>query len=131
MTEPITKKLLVIDDVREICDFVCEVAEDLDYEVTSFTESVAFVDNYSGDFDVMVLDLTMPDMDGIELISFLAERNCRSTLILISGFDEGLLAIAERLAQERGLNVAGAIHKPIDIDILEGLLGKAKVREAG
>lgn len=89
-----------------------------------------FVDNYSGDFDAMVLDLTMSDMEGIELIRFLAGKNCASSLILISGYGKGMLGAGGQLAQEPGLNVMGVIHRPIDVDRLSGLLCKVEVREA-
>jgi EAL domain-containing protein (putative c-di-GMP-specific phosphodiesterase class I) len=118
----VTRSILVVDDELDICEFVQDVAEDLSFEV-AITTSASEIDSVQFDkLDAIVMDLSMPNMDGIELIRYLAENNCSASLILMSGLDSGVLATAERLARERGLTVLGAVTKPIDITTLETFL---------
>ena len=107
------QKLLVIDDEYDIGTFIQTVAQDIGFEATATHRPDIFQQLYSADLDVIVLDLIMPDMDGIELLRFLASNNCRAAIILISGFDTGVLHSAQKLATEQGLRVTGTLTKPI------------------
>jgi len=62
---------------------------------------------------LVLLDLSMPDMDGIQIIQQLAERSFRGGLVLISGEDRRLLQTAARLVQDHGLAVVGHLKKPV------------------
>jgi len=125
----VSRKLFVIDDEMDICDFVRDVAEDLHFDVTATSKPVEFPGMYSALFDCIVMDLSMPEMDGIEMIRFLGDNKSVAALVLISGFDKGILGTAERLARDRGLNVLGALSKPIMIDDLETLLDQVVANE--
>ncbi len=62
--------------------------------------------------DVVVCDLNMPEMDGVEMIRRFGQSGFRGALILMSGADEQLLATVSNLAQLQGLGVLGEVHKP-------------------
>ena len=117
-----SRSLLVVDDEMDICEFVQDVAEDMAFLVTTTTTTYDFDAVYVDGLDAIILDLSMPDQDGIEVIRYLAEAGCRAALVLMSGLDSGVLATAERLARERGLTVIGALTKPIEVATLEELL---------
>lgn len=114
--------LLVIDDEPDVCDFVSYVAEGVGYIVTAIHSAEKFPSLYSNRFDIIVLDLSMPGIDGVELIRFLGDNRCDSKIILISGFDAGILHSAHELAKEKGLNILGSLGKPLTISSLEKLL---------
>lgn len=115
-------RLLVVDDEPEFCDFVGDVAAGVGYEVVETYDAEQVPLLLSGGFDVIVLDLAMPRMDGIELIRFLAGNRIEASIILISGFDVGVLNSARDLATELGLRVLGTATKPVGVDELEALL---------
>ena len=113
------KKLLVIDDEPAITRLIKRIAETCGFAALATSDPLQFKQEVAGgDPDVICLDLAMPYVDGIEVLGFLAARNCQSRLLIISGFDAGLVSSALRLAQSRGLNVVGTISKPIRIDVL-------------
>jgi len=122
MGSKVSSRVLVIDDEPEICDFVEEVAEDMGFDVFTTSVSTEFPTTYSNAFVCVIMDLSMPGMDGIEIIRFMADQGSRSKLILMSGFDLGILTMAEKLAKDRGLEVLGALGKPIVPEDLEALL---------
>ena len=80
---------------------------------------------------LIVMDLVMPDMDGIELLRFLGERKCQATIVLMSGFDKRVLRVAEDLANEHGLHVAARLQKPFRLSELLSLFEQCAGLHAG
>jgi EAL domain-containing protein (putative c-di-GMP-specific phosphodiesterase class I)/ActR/RegA family two-component response regulator len=115
-------RLLVVDDEPELADLIAEFARRAGYDVTSSSNPDEFDSLYDDGFDVIVLDLWMPRRDGIELLRHLAERRSRARVILVSGFDQRVLDAARGLAASYGLNVVGALSKPLRLATLTRLL---------
>jgi EAL domain-containing protein (putative c-di-GMP-specific phosphodiesterase class I)/ActR/RegA family two-component response regulator len=74
--------------------------------------------------EVIMLDLNMPSMDGIELLRELSSRQFNGGIILFSGEEERTLSLAESLARARQLSVLGSMSKPVSADSLRALLDK-------
>ena len=72
--------------------------------------------------DFIICDVFMPDIDGIEFMAELAKRSYRGGVILVSGGDSQTLSVARLLAVENGLNVLGALTKPLQQDELRDVL---------
>ena len=72
--------------------------------------------------DVILLDLAMPDMDGLEFVQQLVRLKFPGVVIFISGMDDGILQMAQVLARGLKLRVAGALKKPSTPDQLRALL---------
>ncbi len=120
-------RLIVIDDEPDLAGFVCDVAVLANFDVEQFHNAAAFMEQYDKRADVIVLDLIMPGVDGVEVIRYLAGIDCDSKLILISGFDTGVLHSAQKLATEQGLNVGGSLSKPFRFDELYQLLNNLSI----
>lgn len=118
-----SRRLLVIDDEPDIGSYIASVAENCGYEARA-TECPDTFKGACGDFDphVVVLDLAIPDTDGIELLRFLADIGYAGQVLILSGFDRRVLESAERLGRARGLKMAGALAKPIRLAELRGAL---------
>jgi CheY-like chemotaxis protein len=70
----------------------------------------------------IVLDLVMPDMDGIQILAELGARNCTANIILTSGMGAQVLDAARRAADAQGLNVVGVLAKPFPTAALRALI---------
>jgi len=128
-------KLVVIDDEPDLAGFVCDVAEQAGYLTKSYNHAESFINSYENDADVIVLDLLMPRVDGVEIIRHLASINCNSCLILMSGFDDGVLHSAQKLAIEHQLNFNGSLSKPFRqrelFELLTRLDISSKLKQSG
>lgn len=110
------KRLLIVDDEPAIGRLVKRVAESCGYAVTVTDEAERFLDELiATDPDVIVLDLSMPHVDGVELLRFLAASKCRAKILIQSGFDARVLETTGRLGVEQGLAVAGTLMKPLRV----------------
>ena len=115
-------KLFIVDDDAQTCNLLRTIASEVFTCVDTYQDGRVFLQQTLNEQDVILLDLMMPDMDGVEVIRHLAKNQVKATLILISGYDRGVLHSAEALAQDHGLRVAGNFTKPISINELKKLL---------
>ncbi len=79
--------------------------------------------------DVVFCDLDMPEMDGIEFISHLAEKQLALSVAVVSGMEPSILNTVETMARAYGLQVLGAIVKPLTLQELTTCLGRYVPRE--
>lgn len=120
MTRP---RLLLIDDEPQLAAFVASAARMCGYDPISTDRDEDFRARLVADAPEMVaLDLGMPGMDGVELLRFLADRDYRGPVLIISGFDRRVLESAFRLGEALGLKMVGPLEKPARLDALETIL---------
>ena len=84
--------------------------------------AMAILDAMAAPPDLVICDIFMPEMDGIEFSEHLRQRKYQGGLILISGGGPTMLEIAQFFAVEIRLNVLGAFNKPVSVQSLEGAL---------
>ena len=68
--------------------------------------------------DLIVCDIYMPDMDGIEFLEKLIERRYAGKLMLISGMDPEVLTLAREIADASAMDFLGAFVKPVSRETL-------------
>jgi EAL domain-containing protein (putative c-di-GMP-specific phosphodiesterase class I) len=72
--------------------------------------------------DLILLDLNMPAMDGIEFVRKLVEQGYRGAVVLVSGESERVLQMTEKLVQAHQLPVLGHLRKPVSRTALAAIL---------
>ena len=100
-------RILVVDDDLEIQSLIADVLGAVGHEVEVGPHLATLVgEGFSGEFDLITMDLRMPEMDGVEIIKAL--RNSTETPILvISGYLNE--AIISRLKQ---MDIGHILEKP-------------------
>lgn len=76
----------------------------------------------TGPRDVVLVDLDMPGMDGIEFIAHLAERSLARSVVVVSALDAALLHTVQTMARGYGLRVLGSVEKPLSAGKLRSVL---------
>ena len=109
-------RLLLIDDELQVARYVAHAAEAQGYDTRIAISAGHFRSVYEEeDPEVVAVDLAMPGEDGIELLRYLAERDCDATVLIVSGFDDRILDAAMRLGKALGLRMAGPLQKPVRV----------------
>ena len=115
-------KIYIVDDDEQVAELLAVIVSMAGFNQQVFTTSREFVKQTTCANDIILLDLNMPDMDGIEVIRELAKKNCPAGILFISGQDAGVLHSAEKLAKAQNLNVIGSVSKPVQIAVLQKIL---------
>ena len=109
-------KLLLVDDDYIMHRVTTVMLNDLGVSRVTSTmsgpEALEVLEKRGDEIDVIICDLNMPDMDGVEFIRHLAGQNYQGSLILTSGEDLRILKAVEKLAIEHDLQVLGVLEKP-------------------
>jgi signal transduction histidine kinase/ActR/RegA family two-component response regulator len=110
------ERILLIDDEEQIIDLERRILERLGYKVTSKTDSLEALEEFSArpdGFDLVITDMTMPKINGDRLARKLMDINPQIPVILCTGFNE---AITEEKALSMG--IGKFVMKPIVKDEL-------------
>jgi DNA-binding response OmpR family regulator len=123
MTE---KRLLVIDDEPGFGAFVQQVAEGEGFTVCVTTRADEFKEALATFRpNIIALDVVMPDVEGIELLRYLADSNWTGPVLVISGYNPDYLRLAKALGGSRGLPSVTTLTKPIHARDLRAALTTA------
>lgn len=120
------KRILIIDDEPEFSRFVAKVASGLGYDTAETTTAKAFRSEYATAVpDIIVLDIVMPDEDGIELLQWLIAEGCRARILIISGYGPNFADAAKTIAEVKGKLTVQRLEKPIRLADLRAALQDA------
>lgn len=122
MTEIIKAKVLLVDDEE---DFLTTLAKRLEMRgmkvvtVTRGTEAVAIVDAHG--FDLVVIDLSMPGIDGLETLKRIKAKQPDTEIILLTG--QGSIRTS---IEAMKLGAEDFLQKPVNITELVDKISDAK-----
>ena len=115
------KRILIVDDERSLLESLEMFLSEKGYEVCcAMTAEEALQKNDSFKPDVVILDVRLPDMDGIEVLRNLRRKAKKSNVIIITAFHDMDTTIS---AMKSG--ACEYIPKPIDIEELERAVERA------
>lgn len=121
------RSVLVVDDDAFSQELISEMLQALGvgviHQANSGRLALRTLETLPSPPDVLICDIFMPDMDGIELLSELGKSGYAGGIVLISGLDMTMMAIARDVAIADGLNLLGALTKPIPQATLAKILG--------
>ncbi len=82
------------------------------------------IEKFGDEIDLVLCDLKMPEMDGIEFMRHLKDSPYSGPVAILSSADRFLIESAEKLATIHGLNVIGSVRKPMNKERLDALIAK-------
>lgn len=128
MVEKYAIRILMLDDEPFMLKLLGRMLANLGFtQVTSCDNGRAALtsfDSPNNPPELILLDINMPEMDGVEFVRHLVERLYTGSLILISGEDERMLQVAVKLVRAHKIPVLGHLRKPVKPESLSALLEK-------
>ncbi len=88
-------KLLIVDDEKEVTDSLVTAFKPSDYEITAENDPVQALKRYKKEkFDVVLTDVRMPEMTGIELLKAIREHDPKARVIVVTAYGDLETSIA-------------------------------------
>jgi len=111
-------RILIVDDNKDFADVFCDILKSNNYKAESCyggKQAIEMVQNNT--FDIMFLDIRMPDMNGIETLKEIKKIRPETTVIMMTGYsvDEMVHMAIEEKASE-------IIYKPFEIEKVLSLI---------
>lgn len=118
-------KVLLVDDEKDFLDVLGERMKLRGMDVStaaSATEALKITEKKS--FDAIILDLKMPEMDGLEVLQNIKEKNPELQVILLTGHGS-----IEKGVEAMRLGAMDFVEKPADLENLSEKIKKAQARK--
>lgn len=124
---PQNRRAVIIDDYVEMAAFLRDLCAASGYQARVFERAGDLDPQTFMDADVLFLDLSLPDTDGVQFMRRLGGLHCQTPIILISGHASCILSAAASAGREAGLKVIGSLRKPFSIADYDSLMQRLEV----
>jgi EAL domain-containing protein (putative c-di-GMP-specific phosphodiesterase class I) len=123
----VIQKIYIIDDDPDITCLLVSYAE-INNIATNSANSWAQVDmKILKQADLIILDLAMPDFDGLDILELLALEGVTVPISFCSGQDDNVIDTAADLLKSHGLLYAGKMLKPFSLQVFSKLIGLVSI----
>jgi DNA-binding NtrC family response regulator len=120
-----SEKVLLVDDEHDFVETLAERMRARGMEVSATTSPIdALKKTETENYDAIILDLMMPEMDGLEALRILKEKNPDLQVILLTG-----QATVEKGVEAMKLGATDLMEKPADLKTLTEKIRKARARK--
>lgn len=120
MQANVTGTIYIVDDDEDFRDSMQWLLESANHKVITFPSARDFLDDFNGEIGCMLLDVRMPEINGLALQQIMQDRGINMPIIVISGHGDIPMAVS---AMKQG--AMDFLEKPFDGDVLLRLVSRA------
>jgi len=114
-------KILIVDDEENIRSVLCRQIQRLGFLCEEAEDGLVALEKLAADdFDVALIDLKMPRMDGLELLREAGKRNCQAQFVILSGYGE-----VTNVVDAMKYGAFDFIEKPATSDLIQAIIKRA------
>ncbi|MFA9372761.1 MAG: response regulator transcription factor [Poseidonibacter sp.] len=106
-------KILLLEDDYSLNESITEILEYSNYEVDSFYDGLEALTNVSNKYDLYILDINTPSIEGIDILAHIKKLNPKSKVLMISAIID-----IEKIREAYKLGCNDYIKKPFEIEEL-------------
>ncbi|MFA6584198.1 MAG: response regulator [Elusimicrobiaceae bacterium] len=118
------RQLLIVDDEKYILDLLCETFKSDNIEVFCAKDGKEALDYVSAHgVDVVVTDIVMPNLNGLQLFYEIRKKNPFAQIIIITGYPS-----IQNMAEMFEAGASDFLVKPFDLDVLKNVVTETFVR---
>jgi DNA-binding response OmpR family regulator len=120
-------RILVVDDEPDITLSFKMILENRGFKVDTYNDPLSVVNNFNPDsYDLLLLDIRMPKMDGFQLYEELRKKDNDVKVIFVTAFDINYEALRKMYPE---LRIESFIRKPVDSEHLTKAVKEELSRE--
>ncbi|MEJ0009693.1 MAG: response regulator [Alphaproteobacteria bacterium] len=119
------KRLLIVEDEPGIADLILRIAGEMGFIVKTASGREVLSVYHAFEPEIILLDIVMPDMDGLEVLQFLRQQGSEARVIILSGGLDSYRRLAQNMALGGGLAIDGNLSKPFRASDLRLALERA------
>jgi len=120
-----SEKVLLVDDEVDFLETLSERMRVRDMDVTTSASPLDAIKKVQEkDYDAIIMDLKMPQMDGLQLLKVLKEKNPDLQIILLTGH-----ATVAKGIEAMKLGATDFLEKPVDLEVLTEKIHKAQAKK--
>lgn len=109
------QKVLIVDDEEDVRLFVADFLSERDFSVDTAASGEEALEKFQKTaFDIVLLDIMMPGIDGIECLERIKKQYPKTAVIMITALKDD-----NRMAKAKKLGAANYIIKPFSLNYLE------------
>jgi DNA-binding response OmpR family regulator len=109
-------RIVIIDDDAPLLEIMRDIAAGEGYDVAALGKGADLIDTVdSFSPQRIVMDLSIPDCDGISLMRSLAEKGCSVPIVVVSSHPSRFLDDVRLLGTALGLDIRAALQKPFKV----------------
>jgi EAL domain-containing protein (putative c-di-GMP-specific phosphodiesterase class I)/ActR/RegA family two-component response regulator len=109
----VLQRVFVVDDEPAILDVLSRGLDGAGFKATTFSSGRDFERAVVREApDICIMDLSLPDFDGVAILNELAAQDYRGRILLMSGHGQQVLRSVSRLAEGYHLHIVGCVKKP-------------------
>jgi len=117
------RRVMICDDEPDFRAIVVDVVRGMGMDPVEVGRPEDFAGTYeAGAPDIVVLDIVMPNIDGLELVDWLADAGYRGRLVLVSGYNPNYARAARTMADLKGIAGVTVLQKPVSLADLRAVL---------
>ncbi|MCX6280255.1 MAG: response regulator [Bacteroidetes bacterium] len=119
--EFLNRKILMIDDEPELLEVMKDLLEEENYQVFCASNGAEGIQiNEQKNPDLIILDLRMPEMDGIETLRNIRKSDNNVRVVVLTGY-----GCPDTIRDAADLNVSEYLSKPFENEELVSIISKA------
>lgn len=120
-----SEKVLLVDDEEDFLEAMSTRMKDRGMDVSTTTSAAEALKRVEeGAYDAVVLDLMMPEMDGIEVLKAMKEKRPELQIILLTGY-----ATVQKGVEAMKFGAMDFIEKPADLKVLTEKIHQARAQK--
>ena len=114
------KKVLVVDDEDDVRLFLADFLSERNFQVVTASNGLEALEKVKADsFDLVLLDVLMPEMDGLECLEQIKKISAKTVVMMITAMKDEV-----RMKKAEKLGAAKYIIKPFSLTYLETALAE-------
>jgi len=119
------KSIFIIDDEITLCRSICETLKSKGYQCEYSTDPKVGVERAAAGFDLVLLDIRMPGLNGIEALRLIRKKNAAVSVVILTGHPS-----AESIDEAMVYGACDYLVKPFGVDQIIKMIAKLNSRGA-